>query len=436
MPEPEIFFDNLNGLFHLQEPFPGRSRGLADFMLKWKLSVPERNVGFKNLTLVVTSRCNMRCAYCWQHSLSPLDMRPELAERTTVRFLGGPDGRGVKKITFYGGEPLLNIRAIFSSCRAVERWAEQTGNEPPNLHVFTNGTLIDNMALEVFERFRVYPIISVDGSPNVTRKNRQLQGSADAWEPLWLSIVRLQDAGLKFGIACTIDDPCFDVSSVAAFLLDECRPETIEFNLRHDARFAKQVDEGTAPDFVPFGRAWDLCCEKGVYAIDLMKRANALVSGTPLWNSSSGCKNKIAVMPDGSVSPFNGAIAAPELCFEEDSEEATEFFSWLWSREVRQSPECDACEALFLCGQGSAFSSYLQYGVLDRVPALHCEYARFVVEYFKEAVKRYVKTGNVYNNGNTLFNVARHGDVEGAYSITAKDERKRSSFFRQLESNE
>jgi len=89
-------------------------------------------------------------------------------------------------------------------------------------------------------------------------------------------------------------------------------------------------------------------------------------------------------MPNGKVSPFNGAVSVPELQVSDADPHWKDFFRKVWQREVRTKPECQSCEAIFICGQGSAFTSYLQFGNLNQTPAYHCEYCKSVLAYIKQ----------------------------------------------------
>jgi radical SAM protein with 4Fe4S-binding SPASM domain len=120
--------------------------------------------------------------------------------------------------------------------------------------------------------------------------------------------------------------------------------------------------------------------------IDLRKRVSAIVNRVPLQNSSSASKNKLAIMPDGKISTFNGAVSYPELQITPDGGWLSQFQS-RWNRNILQNEKCGHCRAAYICGQGSAFSSYLQYGDFKHTPALHCEHCKTLFDYVLDTVK-------------------------------------------------
>ena len=132
--------------------------------------------------------------------------------------------------------------------------------------------------------------------------------------------------------------------------------------------------------------AWDAISSRGVRSIDLYKRVSPFVNRIPLQNSSSGSKNKLAVMPNGNISPFNGAVSRPELQVSTDGKWISEFRK-RWSRSILTSERCKVCPAAFIRGQGSAFSSYLQYGDFGHIPGLHCEQCRTALDYIVKHIE-------------------------------------------------
>lgn len=94
----------------------------------------------KNITIVLTETCNLKCSYCYQHQKTGQTMTREIA-RETVDFILTPEKSAdyIKLedypaviLDFIGGEPLLNIEVMdyfvdYFKIRAMELnhpWAE------------------------------------------------------------------------------------------------------------------------------------------------------------------------------------------------------------------------------------------------------------------------------------------------------------------------
>ena len=84
-----------------------------------------------NLTLHLTTRCSLRCTYCYAPpaALRTLAMRPETALRA-VDFAAEGSGPSCG-IVFFGGEPLL-ARSLIREVVALSRAREATG--PTRFH--------------------------------------------------------------------------------------------------------------------------------------------------------------------------------------------------------------------------------------------------------------------------------------------------------------
>jgi len=154
--------------------------------------VTDRNAssGLTDLTLNLTSSCNLRCVYCWNDhgkysnrrftgkkrggfSNNKRDefMSPEVA-LGAVDILVKARGRDKNLVVdFYGGEPLMNLetlRATVDYCRSNQR---RWGLEFHYL-LATNGTLLTPQVAEELISKGVQIAVSIDGPKAVHDHNR------------------------------------------------------------------------------------------------------------------------------------------------------------------------------------------------------------------------------------------------------------------------
>jgi uncharacterized protein len=400
MPEDDrgrIVYDRVRGEFYLarDEVTSLNKKSNQGFLEFWDM-VPERKQvehGFRNLTLILTQKCNLSCDYCWQSHTDPESLELDTIEKWLTYFLN-QEIHVPKKIVYYGGEPLLEKDLMVSAIDIIKRIVSESRILPPRQHVFTNGTLFTKSLIDVFRRENIFPIISIDGCQDLNDKHRLTRTGKSLWRNIMSGISMLHNAEVSFGIACTVEEPEFNFFQVAGFLVESIQPDTIEFNLRHDAAMVTKYNRNPNPDFSSFWRAWDLSLDHGITVVELRKRVKPYIQRKPLGNSSSGSKNKLSVMPNGKISPFNGAVSAPALQVSDSRPYWQEFFKEIWRREIRTRPDCQSCEAIFICGQGSAFTSYLQFGDFDHVPVYHCEYCRSVLAYIKQRLQKHISFDN------------------------------------------
>jgi uncharacterized protein len=98
-----------------------------------------------SITVLTTYACNLRCTYCFQEGLhSPSSMNPNTSRRVIqwisekVRSLSPSS----VELVFYGGEPLLNPRAIRIISKGMAEIAKPMGIQL-NISIITNGVLFN-----------------------------------------------------------------------------------------------------------------------------------------------------------------------------------------------------------------------------------------------------------------------------------------------------
>jgi uncharacterized protein len=114
-----------------------------------------------NLTLHLTTACNMRCGYCYAPPKAGRSMRLDTAEQALDLALRHCPDRP-PGIIFFGGEPLLmvdRIRAIVA--RAEARTAAGGGRF--HFKMTTNGLALDEAFLDFAIEHHVQVAVSVDG---------------------------------------------------------------------------------------------------------------------------------------------------------------------------------------------------------------------------------------------------------------------------------
>lgn len=387
-PERELFFNPISGelRFDLEYDCPDH----IPENISWPMDQQRQNkkYGFKNLTLTLTMKCNLNCDYCWQHHNNSQDISKETIDQWLDFFLD-PINNSPHKILYYGGEPLLRMDLIEYSSKLMKALCKERGISPIKQHIFTNATLLSDANLDVIQHEDIFLILSIDGAPHVNAFHRYAVPGDFTNELITQGINRLHQRGIKFGVCCTLSDVDFDSSNTVGYILEELRPNSIELNLRHDAAFCSIAEKHAGQHLDSFYAAWDLIRKHDVINIDLRKRTLAIASRVPLQNCSSGSKNKLSVMPNGMISSFNGAVSYPELQIAPVGDWITSFKS-RWARNVLTAKKCERCRAAYICGQGSAFSSYLQHGDFQCTPALHCEYCNTMLDYIIQTIRNFL----------------------------------------------
>ncbi|MGO9860440.1 MAG: radical SAM protein [Syntrophobacteraceae bacterium] len=114
--------------------------------------------------LIISKDCNLRCSYCYRAKGSPVKAEPDdaLIKRTCDFILS--NSNLTKRVTFHGGEPLLQQNIIKQFISAFE------GHGITNI-LYTNGTLLDRIDPWILKKVS-YITVSIDGNEDIHDKYR------------------------------------------------------------------------------------------------------------------------------------------------------------------------------------------------------------------------------------------------------------------------
>ncbi len=156
------------------------------------------------LELLVTKRCNMGCVYCFaEDKQTKQDMELETAFRSVDHLMEMPSHSFY--IKFNGGEPLLRKDLIEEVSKyAIERLRKVKKEGYLLFEVTTNGTLVDKEAVELFKRFNMRVLISLDGPENLHNQTRPYKDGANSSQDVIQGIRRMQDASYPFRVITVV----------------------------------------------------------------------------------------------------------------------------------------------------------------------------------------------------------------------------------------
>lgn len=158
----------------------------------------------------ITNRCNLHCAGCYaraNHICHDGADAALLSDADWAHIFSEAEQIGVSFILLAGGEPLLR-RGV------VEQAAARRNILFP---VFTNGTLLGDSAVSIFDRHRnLVPIVSVEGGAGETDARR----GAGTYASLTRGMAALSEKGVLFGASVTVTRENLAFVTSDAFLSD------------------------------------------------------------------------------------------------------------------------------------------------------------------------------------------------------------------------
>jgi len=138
-----------------------------------------------NVTVLTTMACNMKCVYCFEQGVnSILSMNKNMVSKVCSWILKRVAEARPKNltVTFFGGEPLLNLDAVYNIANTLFCEMKQQ-KIVLNLELITNGLLLTKEVVEKLLPFGLrWAKITLDGNRtthNIMRPRKQLNNSND-----------------------------------------------------------------------------------------------------------------------------------------------------------------------------------------------------------------------------------------------------------------
>ena len=126
---------------------------------------------FKQIHIITTTRCNLRCSYCYEENKSSIDADIEKLKQALYADIKACGSNINYLVSFHGGEPFLAFDVVETICD----WLWSKFSEYNILvNISTNGTILTSQVKNWIRanRKRAVVVLSLDGLPAVHDKNR------------------------------------------------------------------------------------------------------------------------------------------------------------------------------------------------------------------------------------------------------------------------
>lgn len=136
---------------------------------------------FKELKIIkinMTNYCNLKCKYCFAnegtYNKINSSFSSKLISNLTKLLIQYPS---IEYITFFGGEPLLNIEGIIDICEVSRKVREDI-----KFYCQTNGTIMTNKIKKAIDKFDLKFTISIDGAKEDNDRNRIFKNNTGTFD--------------------------------------------------------------------------------------------------------------------------------------------------------------------------------------------------------------------------------------------------------------
>lgn len=326
---------------------------------------PLQNPPLYALSLAIAQKCNMGCTYCYADQGNfggpTKQMSLETAKKAIDRLLDDCPEQGTVQLTFLGGEPLLNRRAIQEATLYARERAARKYNQV-RFSITTNGTLLTEHDAHFFEEHGFSVTISLDGLAPEHDRQRPMKGGKASFD----SIIRnsqpllAMQRNMQVSARVTVTPENLNLPAV----LDEfiCMGfHSVGFSpLLRSSNGQNEMNRESLFSMLESMIHCGLNFEQNVLAgnrYPFLNMVNAL---------KEIAKGTHRPYPCGAGAGYMGVSADGDLyaCHRFVNEEAGKMGDllngiqpdrqnhWLASRHVHQQQPCSACWARYLCGGG------------------------------------------------------------------------------------
>ena len=194
--------------------------------------IPLKPIPLSTLVVNVTNRCNLACTYCYEYGEDRIaeptaggmpKLMSEETARASVDFMVERSGSSpVVRLTFFGGETLLNFAVLEKTIPYARRRAAEAGKRV-EFSLTTNGTLLRPEVIEFLADNDVGVTISIDGPKEMQDRFRVFhdgRGSYDVVAPKVRELLR-RHRSRPIGARVTLTSDVLDITRIYRHLTDD-----------------------------------------------------------------------------------------------------------------------------------------------------------------------------------------------------------------------
>ena len=166
------------------------------------------NFVISKLALVLTSKCNLRCKYCYaNYGMYDYTEENMMSEKVLIEGLEylSQNYKEIKSIQFFGGEPSLCVNLIRKTIAFFKQAVEKGKIESePVYGIVTNGVFMSKELMELYVDNNFFITISLDGPEVINNKLRIDSKGEGKYQQIKTHYKQLIKMGARnIGIECT-----------------------------------------------------------------------------------------------------------------------------------------------------------------------------------------------------------------------------------------
>jgi uncharacterized protein len=355
---------------------------------------------FQYILVKLSSRCNLRCTYCYWFRDPSVYRKPSLltieAEQAFLEKLEThiqTHNLEHFSILFHGGEPLLfGQQRFIKLAGALLAIGKRTGCEM-RLSMTTNATLIDTRWAQILHLFNVRVTVSIDGPPSVHDQHRVDFKGKGTHEQVLHGLKILKEYEINLGVLA-VCDPATDPETITGYFIDD-------LDLKHFDILIPDTNHQENPPSIAnyYIRLFELWYgDYSKHGIDI-RLIRAMVKGLlggdgHIESIGYGPIQTLTLLTDGGLEPLDvlriaGDSATKTLTniFDHSFQDVTHDPVWRMALEasLNLNAACCNCEFRHACGGGYLPHRWSQEKGYDN-PSVYCEDLKVIFSYMWERI--------------------------------------------------
>lgn len=330
----------------------------------------------RELTLSLTSGCNLSCLYCYADAGKNVKtMKLEVAKAAIDIVISNLKNTDKLKIIFHGGGESL---VVFPLMKKIVLYASRKWKGEKSFLLVTNGTLIDEQKAKWFKRNNFKIAISFDGPKDIQDKIRPMRCKGSSYDSCLRGMCFLQKEGVSFSIRSTLTmeniSRIKEIQIVASLFDASLKVEPVtqtgrgEFNVPPIAPEEFLREYSSAKEYSKsFGHKIRTSYDRDLLPLSNYCGGNGRIMCVLPSGEISSCTRVTKESDDFSDKFFIGKIGNGKLYLYEDR------LSELRNLSVSNFEQCRDCFAKWYCA-GGCHHTRLSHGMI--IPEQHCTIAK------------------------------------------------------------
>jgi len=336
-----------------------------------------------DLTLIVTNDCNLRCKYCFARGGENRDYMTVDTAQVIVDNVFHKTERDNIKVSFFGGEPTLNMQLIKAVVQHVSQLAPALG-KGYSFYITTNGVVSERTLSYLIEHEFTF-VVSSDGPPRIQDFLRPGINAVPSSARVARTITTLKRHRIPFKVRATVTAYNVAAMSETVQYLADLGVDTVHFEpITHAGRAgcgALHLQRAGVNEYLrAFSAALDEAKRLGVAVISSsymnflapsQKFCDAM-AGSRLVGSYAGDITLCVEVQDNRhpYSP-NAVIGKIDPSTKRIDFNHGKYRDTLNSESAEPSDDCNSCFARFSCGGGCPVKHFYASGCAG-VDAYRC----------------------------------------------------------------